>query len=221
MENKEKKTSINSQYCFKVNAPETYWKTKCKKPKHPAASSLFSTLRWNLRTSVLELLILKLIQHKSNTASLQMGLHPKSFWHYTTQFLLLNCDQTEGKIIWDENIIRQPQSEGVTLTGGTASLRMSLSCTRSSWCIVVTSPCLKEEPKRPALPAICRAWDVVMESISFSPFSLTVGLTMELKIILLIHLKHLNKNKGKSLSANYFQYKELKLLHLYKLFSPL
>lgn len=114
MENKEKKPPINSQYCFKVNAPETYWKTKCKKPKHPADSSLFSTLRWNLRTSVLELLILKLIQHKSNTASLQMGLHPKSFWHYTTQFLLLNCDQTEGKIIWDENIIRQPQSERVS-----------------------------------------------------------------------------------------------------------
>lgn len=34
-----------------------------------------------------------------------------------------------------------------------------------------------------------------MESISFSPFSLIVGFTIELKIILLIHLKYLKKNK--------------------------
>lgn len=34
-----------------------------------------------------------------------------------------------------------------------------------------------------------------MESISFSPFSLIVGFTIELKIILLIHLKYLEKNK--------------------------
>lgn len=41
---------------------------------------------------------------------------------------------------------------------------------------------------------------------------------MELKIILLIHLKYLNKNKEESFFANYFQYEELKLLLFYKVF---
>lgn len=45
-----------------------------------------------------------------------------------------------------------------------------------------------------------------MESISFSPFSLTVGFTIELKIILLIHLQYLNKNKEESFFASYFQF---------------
>lgn len=101
---------MNSQYCFKVNAPETtYWKTKCKKPKHPADSSLLSTLSWNLRTFVLELLK-EQIQYKSNTARLQTGHTPKVTLAQHNPLLSLNWKQTKGKIIWDQNIISQPQS---------------------------------------------------------------------------------------------------------------
>lgn len=77
----------------------------------------------------------------------------------------------------------------LTSMGSIGFPKISFKTGKSSLCIVVTSPSLKTELKRPARPAICSACEVEMVSISFSPFSFTLGLTRELKMILLMLLK--------------------------------
>lgn len=47
-----------------------------------------------------------------------------------------------------------------------------------------------KKPHLPARPAICRAWDVLMVSMCFSPLSLMVGFMRLLKMILFILLGH-------------------------------
>lgn len=102
----------------------------------------------------------------------------------------------------------------ITSTGSTGWLSISFRTGRSSLCMVVTSPSLNLEENLwrrrgvylhvmpavnstrlkafeadlPARPAICRACDVLMVSICFSPFSLTLGFTRELKMMRFILL---------------------------------
>ena len=67
----------------------------------------------------------------------------------------------------------------LTCIGSTGLFKISFNKAKSSPCIVVTSPSLKCELNRPALPAICRAWEVVIGSSSLSPFSLMLGFIRE------------------------------------------
>lgn len=91
----------------------------------------------------------------------------------------------------------------LTAIGSTGFPKISFKTSKSSFCIVVTSPSLNTELKRPARPAICSACDVEIVSSSFSPFSFTLGFTRELKMILLILLKevqyHYQSLESKSL----------------------
>lgn len=53
----------------------------------------------------------------------------------------------------------------------------------------------REDTDLPARPAICRDCDVLMNSICFSPFSLTLGFIRELKMIRFILLKRSGENR--------------------------
>lgn len=81
-----------------------------------------------------------------------------------------------------------------TAMGSTGFPKISFKTVKSSLNIVVTSPSLYTELKRPARPAICSACDVEIVSSSFSPFSFTLGFTRELKMILLILLKEVQNH---------------------------
>lgn len=116
----------------------------------------------------------------------------------------------------------------LTWMGSTEWLRMSFRTGRSSRCSVVTSPSLNlEENLRggretqnlgvwtktttgthlPARPAICRACEVLMVSICFSPFSLMLGLTRLLKMMRLMLLQ---RDGGEAL--NHENHEGLKVL---------